>query len=139
VPLLGAGILCLSLGWRGLVAFWLVLAYTHWLKISFHRRLGGITGDVLGFAEESGGLLSPRPPPPRMGARLRLPPIPPHPRRTPRQGKKTALHMGSTWAPANRLVLGQVVVALPGAIRTLTGPGQPTHYRILFLAAFAHI
>jgi adenosylcobinamide-GDP ribazoletransferase len=50
----GAGILCVFLGWRGVAAFGLVLAYTRWLKVFFHRRLGGITGDVLGFAEESG-------------------------------------------------------------------------------------
>ena len=55
--LLGSGLPCLLLGWRGLVAFAATLAYTAWLKRRFHARLGGITGDVLGFAEETGEIL----------------------------------------------------------------------------------
>ena len=55
--LLGSGLPCLLLGWRGLVAFGATLLYTAWLKRRFHARLGGITGDVLGFAEETGEVL----------------------------------------------------------------------------------
>ena len=55
--LLGSGLPCLLLGWRGLVAFGATLLYTAWLKGRFHARLGGITGDVLGFAEETGEIL----------------------------------------------------------------------------------
>jgi cobalamin synthase len=33
------------------------IAYAHALKGFFHRRLGGITGDVMGFAEETGEIL----------------------------------------------------------------------------------
>ena len=57
LALLGSGLPCLLLGWKGLAAFGLTLAYTHGLKGFFHRRLGGITGDVLGFAEETGEIL----------------------------------------------------------------------------------
>lgn len=57
LALLGSGLPCLLLGWRGLVAFALTLAYAHGLKAWFHRRLGGVTGDVLGFAEETGELV----------------------------------------------------------------------------------
>jgi len=55
--LLGAGLPCVLLGWRGLVAFAATIAYATWLKQRFHKRLGGITGDVLGFAEETGEVL----------------------------------------------------------------------------------
>ncbi|MBI5016686.1 MAG: adenosylcobinamide-GDP ribazoletransferase [Deltaproteobacteria bacterium] len=54
LALVGSGLPCLLLGWKGLIAFALTLAYGRVLKGWFHRRLGGITGDVLGFAEETG-------------------------------------------------------------------------------------
>jgi len=57
LALLGSGLPCLLLGWRGLLAFGLTLLYTRWLKGFFHRRLGGVTGDALGFAEETGEIL----------------------------------------------------------------------------------
>jgi len=57
LALLGSGLPCLLLGWRGLAAFGLTLLYTQWLRGFFHRRLGGVTGDVLGFAEETGEIL----------------------------------------------------------------------------------
>ena len=57
LALLGSGLPCLALGWRGVVAFGLTLAYAQGLKRWFHQRLGGVTGDVLGFAEETGELL----------------------------------------------------------------------------------
>lgn len=47
----------LLLGWRGLAAFAVALGWSQVLKRFFHRRLGGVTGDVLGFAEETGELL----------------------------------------------------------------------------------
>jgi adenosylcobinamide-GDP ribazoletransferase len=57
LALLGSGLPCLLLGWRGAVAFALTLAYAQGVKGWFHQRLGGVTGDVLGFAEETGELL----------------------------------------------------------------------------------
>ncbi|MEW6486684.1 MAG: adenosylcobinamide-GDP ribazoletransferase [Thermodesulfobacteriota bacterium] len=57
LALLGSALPCLLLGWRGLLAFGLTLLYTGWLKGFFHRRLGGVTGDTLGFAEETGEIL----------------------------------------------------------------------------------
>jgi len=57
LALLGSGIPCLLLGWKGLLAFGLTLLYTCWLKGFFHRRFGGVTGDTLGFAEETGEIL----------------------------------------------------------------------------------
>ena len=55
--LLWAGVPCVVLGWRGLAAFGLVLLYTRALRRAFHRRLGGITGDVLGFGVETSEVL----------------------------------------------------------------------------------
>ncbi len=54
LALLGSALPCLALGWVGLAAFAVVVAWAGWLKGFFHRRLGGVTGDVLGFAEETG-------------------------------------------------------------------------------------
>ncbi len=55
--LLWAGVPCVVLGWRGLLAFGAVLLYTRGLRGAFHRRLGGITGDVLGFGVETSEVL----------------------------------------------------------------------------------
>jgi adenosylcobinamide-GDP ribazoletransferase len=57
LALLGSGVPCLLLGWGGLAAFGLTVLYTRWLKSFFHRRLGGVTGDVLGFAVETGEIV----------------------------------------------------------------------------------
>jgi adenosylcobinamide-GDP ribazoletransferase len=57
MALIWSGLLCLFLGWRGLAAFALVLLYTRWLKGLFQRRVGGVTGDTFGFAEETGEAL----------------------------------------------------------------------------------
>ncbi|GAB4264913.1 MAG: adenosylcobinamide-GDP ribazoletransferase [Deferrisomatales bacterium] len=57
MALAAAGLPCLLLGWRGLAAFALTVAYARWLRRAFHQRLGGITGDVLGFAAETGEVL----------------------------------------------------------------------------------
>lgn len=47
----------LLLGWRGAAGFALLLLWNALLKVYFRRRLNGITGDVLGFAEETGEVL----------------------------------------------------------------------------------
>jgi len=57
LALLGSGLPCLLLGWRGLVVWGVVLLAILGLRGCFHRRLGGITGDVLGFSEETGEVL----------------------------------------------------------------------------------
>jgi adenosylcobinamide-GDP ribazoletransferase len=57
LALLGSVLPCLLLGWRGVAAFALTLLYNRGLKGFFHRRLGGVTGDTLGFAEETGEIL----------------------------------------------------------------------------------
>jgi len=57
MALLSSVLPCLLLGWRGVFAFGVILLYTRWLKGFFHRRLGGVTGDVLGFAVETGEVL----------------------------------------------------------------------------------
>jgi adenosylcobinamide-GDP ribazoletransferase len=57
LALLGSALPCLLLGWRGLAAFAATLGWNQALKRFFHGRLGGITGDVLGFAEETGEVL----------------------------------------------------------------------------------
>lgn len=57
LALVSSALPCLLLGWKGLAAFGAVLAWNHGLKGFFHRRLGGITGDVMGFAEETGEVL----------------------------------------------------------------------------------
>lgn len=57
LALAGSALPCLVLGWRGLAAFGLTLLWAQGLKLYFHRRLGGVTGDVLGFAEETGEIL----------------------------------------------------------------------------------
>lgn len=44
----------LLLGWRGALAFTVAFAWCCLLKVYFKRRLGGVTGDTLGFAEETG-------------------------------------------------------------------------------------
>jgi hypothetical protein len=53
LALASSAVPCLLLGWKGLVGWALTVAYAQGLKGFFHRRLGGITGDVLGFAEET--------------------------------------------------------------------------------------
>lgn len=55
--LLFSGLPCLLLGAPGILAWALTLVYTYGLKAAFHRRLGGVTGDVLGFAEETGEIV----------------------------------------------------------------------------------
>jgi adenosylcobinamide-GDP ribazoletransferase len=57
LALIGSAVPSLLLGWRGVVAWAATVAYASALKSFFHRRLGGITGDVLGFAEETGEIL----------------------------------------------------------------------------------
>ncbi len=57
LALVGSGLPCLLLGWPGAIAYLATLGYAAWLKRWFHRRLGGVTGDVLGFAEETGEVL----------------------------------------------------------------------------------
>ena len=52
-----AGLPCVLLGWVGLAAFGLTLVYARWLRGFAHRRFGGITGDVMGFAVETGEVL----------------------------------------------------------------------------------
>jgi adenosylcobinamide-GDP ribazoletransferase len=52
-----SGALSLVLGWQGAVAFALVLFYALILKLYFRIRLGGVTGDTLGFAEETGEIV----------------------------------------------------------------------------------
>jgi len=52
--LLFAALLSLLAGWRGAAAFGATLLWVIILKYYFNRRLGGITGDILGFAEETG-------------------------------------------------------------------------------------
>lgn len=44
----------LLLGWQGAAAFGVILLWCAVLKVYFRKRLNGITGDVLGFAEETG-------------------------------------------------------------------------------------
>ncbi len=48
---------CLPLGWKGFAAFAAVAVYARLIRRGFHRRWGGITGDVLGFAEETSEVL----------------------------------------------------------------------------------
>ncbi len=48
---------CLPLGWKGLVGFGAVAVHARLIRRGFHRRWGGITGDVLGFAEETAEVL----------------------------------------------------------------------------------
>lgn len=57
LALCGSGLPCLFLGWRGVAAWAAVLLAVLGLRGYFHRRLGGVTGDVLGFAEEVGEVL----------------------------------------------------------------------------------
>ncbi|MBI5443918.1 MAG: adenosylcobinamide-GDP ribazoletransferase [Deltaproteobacteria bacterium] len=57
LALLGSAVPCLLLSWRGAVGFVAMLLYASALKAFFHRRLGGITGDTLGFAVETGEIL----------------------------------------------------------------------------------
>ena len=57
LALAGSAIPCLLLGWKGFLAFAATLLWGQGLKRFFHKRLGGITGDVLGFAEETGEVL----------------------------------------------------------------------------------
>jgi adenosylcobinamide-GDP ribazoletransferase len=57
LALVGSLLPCLLLGWQGLLAFAATLGYCRWLRGVFHRRLGGVTGDTLGFAEETGEVL----------------------------------------------------------------------------------
>ncbi|MHB8766170.1 MAG: adenosylcobinamide-GDP ribazoletransferase [Deferrisomatales bacterium] len=54
LALLSSGVPCLLRGWRGVAAWGLTVLYAGWLRGVFHRRLGGITGDVLGLAAETG-------------------------------------------------------------------------------------
>jgi len=48
---------CLPLGWKGLAGVAAVAAYARLVRRGFHRRWGGITGDVLGFSEETAEVL----------------------------------------------------------------------------------
>ncbi len=48
----------LAAGVAGLVAFGVALLWALFLKNRFHARLGGITGDILGFTEETGEVLA---------------------------------------------------------------------------------
>jgi adenosylcobinamide-GDP ribazoletransferase len=57
LAVLWAGLPCLLLGWAGLAAFGITLGYGRWLRGFAHRRFGGITGDVMGFAVETGEVL----------------------------------------------------------------------------------
>lgn len=47
----------LLLGWQGALAFATLILWNGVLKVYFRKRLNGITGDVLGFAEETGEVL----------------------------------------------------------------------------------
>lgn len=50
--------LCLLGGWRGFVAWAVVFGYVALLKGWMRRRLGGVTGDILGFSVETGEILA---------------------------------------------------------------------------------
>jgi len=52
-----SALISLLVGFKGLLAFAVVWAWAAFLKGYFHRKLGGITGDILGFAEETGEVL----------------------------------------------------------------------------------
>lgn len=54
--LLAAGF-SLLVGWRGAAAFAALLLWCALLKVYFIKRLNGITGDILGFAEETGEVI----------------------------------------------------------------------------------
>ena len=45
-------VLAVFLGWRGVAIGVLLSLFTHGFKAFFHRKLGGVTGDVLGAANE---------------------------------------------------------------------------------------
>ncbi|RTZ93426.1 MAG: adenosylcobinamide-GDP ribazoletransferase [Deltaproteobacteria bacterium] len=56
-----AGVVVISLlagGWRGLIVLLLCLAYGYGVMAFFNRKIGGITGDILGMVSETGEILA---------------------------------------------------------------------------------
>jgi len=58
IALVGVGVIsALASGWAGLGILLVCLLYGYGIKCFFDRRIGGVTGDILGMASETGEIL----------------------------------------------------------------------------------